>query len=46
MVSKGLVMDDKVAFKRFLHRMWFSLYPRSRRTKSSCAFEHVFLGEV
>ncbi len=33
MVSKGLLSDDKVSFKRFLHRMWFSLYPRSRRTK-------------
>ena len=35
-----------MSFKRLLHRMWFALYPRSRRTKGSCAFEHVFLGEV
>lgn len=46
MVSKGLVSDDKVSFKRFLHRMWFSLYPRANRNRGSCAFEHVFLGEV
>ena len=29
LVSKGLIADDKVTFKRFLHRMWFALYPRS-----------------
>ncbi len=46
MVSKGLFSDDVMTFKRFLHRMWFSLYPRSHRVKGSCAFEHVFLGEV
>ena len=28
LVSKGLIADDKVTFKRFLHRMWFALYPR------------------
>ena len=38
--------EDTMSFKRLLHRMWFALYPRSRRTKGSCAFEHVFLGEV
>ena len=26
--------------------MWFALYPRAQRVKGSCAFEHVFLGEV
>ena len=26
--------------------MWFALYPRAHRVKGSCAFEHVFLGEV
>ena len=26
--------------------MWFALYPRHARVKGSCAFEHVFLGEV
>ena len=26
--------------------MWFALYPRHQRVKGSCAFEHVFLGEV
>lgn len=46
MMSKGLISDDPVSFKRFLHRMWFSLYPRARRTRGSCAFEHVFLGEI
>jgi len=46
LVSKGLIADDKVTFKRFLHRMWFALYPRAHRVKGSCAFEHVFLGEV
>ena len=44
LVSKNLIQDDKNAFKRLLHRMWFALYPRSWRTKGSCAFEHVFLG--
>ena len=29
LVSKGVIADDKVTFKRFLHRMWFALYPRS-----------------
>ena len=41
-----LSSDDKTHFKRVLHRMWFSLYPRERRVKGSCAFEHVFLGEI
>ena len=45
LVSKNLISDDKNALKRLLHRMWFALYPRSRRVKGSCAFEHVFLGE-
>ena len=44
LVSKNLIQDDTNAFKRLLHRMWFALYPRSWRTKGSCAFEHVFLG--
>ena len=46
LVSKNLISDDKMAFKRLLHRMWFALYPRSRRTMGSCAFEHIFLGIV
>ena len=46
LVSKNLIANDKNAFKRLLHRMWFALYPRSWRVKGSCAFEHVFLGEV
>ena len=46
MISKGLISDDMGSFKRFVHKMWFSLYPRERRVKGSCAFEHVFLGEV
>ena len=41
-----LSSDDKTHFKRILHRMWFALYPRAQRVKGSCAFEHVFLGEV
>ena len=41
-----IIGEDTMSFKRLLHRMWFALYPRSRRTKGSCAFEHVFLGEV
>ena len=44
--SKGLIGEDTMSFKRLLHRMWFALYPRSWRIKGSCAFEHVFLGEV
>ena len=45
--SKGKI-KDQVSFRKFLHTMWFSLYPRDHRRKvnSSCAFEHVFLGEV
>ena len=46
LVSKNLISDDKMTFKRLLHRMWFALYPRSRRTIGSCAFEHIFLGIV
>ena len=46
LVSKGLLSEDVGAFKRLLWRMWFSLYPRDWRAKGSCAFEHVFLGEV
>ena len=47
MVEKGLLSsDDKNLLKRMLHRMWFALYPRAYRVKGSCAFEHVFLGEV
>lgn len=47
LVLKGLLSsDDKTHFKRILHRMWFALYPRAQRVKGSCAFEHVFLGEV
>ena len=45
--SKGKIKDE-VSFRKSLHNMWFSLYPRDHRRKvdSSCAFEHVFLGEV
>ena len=45
--SKGKIKDE-VSFRKLLHNMWFSLYPRDHRRKvdSSCAFEHVFLGEV
>ncbi len=32
MVAKGLLSDDLQVFKRFMHRMWFSLYPRAKRT--------------
>ena len=46
LVSKNLIADNKMGFKRLLHRMWFALYPRANRSKGSCAFEHVFLGEV
>ena len=45
-IAKLTLGEDTMSFKRLLHRMWFALYPRSRRTKGSCAFEHVFLGEV
>lgn len=44
---KGLLKtDDPQYFRRILHRMWFALYPRAYRAMGSCAFEHVFLGEV
>ena len=33
MVDKGLLSDDIGSFKRFLHKMWFSIYPRARRVK-------------
>jgi len=47
MVEKGVLgSDDPELLRRILHRMWFALYPRDRRTKGSCAFEHVFLGEI
>ena len=36
LVSKGLIADDKVTFKRFLHRMWFALYPRLVKGISIC----------
>jgi hypothetical protein len=42
----GLLKDDLAVFRRVLHGMWFALYPRANRVKGSCAFEHVFLGEV
>ena len=35
MVGKGLLPDDITVFKRFLHRMWFSLYPRAKRNAGS-----------
>ena len=39
---------SETAFKKFLHQMWFTTYPRSHRdlVNGSCAFEHVFLGET
>ena len=43
---QGLLRDDSAVFRRVLHGMWFALYPRAHRVKGSCAFEHVFLGEV
>ena len=46
LTEKKLINGEKAAFRRLLHRMWFALYPRSHRIKGSCAFEHVFLGEV
>ena len=47
LISNGLLnSEDKADFKQILHQLWFSLYPRSHRVKGSCAFEHVFLGEL
>lgn len=46
LVSKGLLREDPKVFRHLLHRMWFALFPRAHRVKGSCAFEHVFLGEV
>jgi hypothetical protein len=45
-LTSGLLKDDPAVFRRVLHGMWFALYPRANRVKGSCAFEHVFLGEV
>jgi poly(U)-specific endoribonuclease len=28
MVEKKLMSEDEMTFKKFLHRMWFALYPR------------------
>ena len=48
-MSKGSfeAAKDKAAFAGFLHKMWFDRYARSKRSNgpTSCAFEHVFLGE-
>ena len=48
LTSKGLIQNSN-HFKTILHKMWFALYDRNHRiqteTGSSCAFEHVFLGE-
>ncbi|XP_022204352.1 poly(U)-specific endoribonuclease homolog [Nilaparvata lugens] len=44
--QKGLFNEDRQAFKEWLAKTWFTLYSRGFRTKSSSAFEHVFLGEL
>lgn len=45
LATKGKAPKDKIAFKKELYRIWFSLYRRGTRN-DSCGFEHVFVGEV
>lgn len=44
--SKGIVSDNFQDFKRVLTSLWFDLYGRGGTSRSSSAFEHVFVGEV
>lgn len=45
LVAKGKAPEDDLAFKKYLYKIWFSLYRRGTRNDSS-GFEHVFVGEV
>eukprot|EP00548_Thalassiothrix_antarctica_P006006 CAMPEP_0194130756 /NCGR_PEP_ID=MMETSP0152-20130528/1722_1 /TAXON_ID=1049557 /ORGANISM="Thalassiothrix antarctica, Strain L6-D1" /LENGTH=501 /DNA_ID=CAMNT_0038825365 /DNA_START=165 /DNA_END=1670 /DNA_ORIENTATION=- len=41
------VPSDRAGFIKFLHKIWFKLYSRSRGSRGdSSGFEHVFVGEV
>ncbi|KAJ8768352.1 hypothetical protein K2173_021505 [Erythroxylum novogranatense] len=46
LISKGIVSEDKQDFKRILTSLWFDLYSRGGTSRSSSAFEHVFVGEI
>ena len=45
--GRFVIAEDRTAFTKLLHKMWFDRYTRSKRSNgpTSCAFEHVFLGE-
>eukprot|EP00850_Spirogloea_muscicola_P021750 SM000260S09946 [mRNA] locus=s260:94241:96342:- [translate_table: standard] len=46
LAAKGLAPQDPGQFKAMLLRLWFALYGRNGGMRSSCAFEHVFVGEI
>ena len=45
-LSAGLAPKDDQGFKRFLKKIWFTLYSRTHDILTTSAFEHVFMGEV
>eukprot|EP00252_Welwitschia_mirabilis_P005500 TRINITY_DN15976_c0_g1_i2.p1 TRINITY_DN15976_c0_g1~~TRINITY_DN15976_c0_g1_i2.p1 ORF type:complete len:429 (-),score=75.99 TRINITY_DN15976_c0_g1_i2:82-1368(-) len=46
LVAKGIVPEHYGDFKRMLKSLWFDFFNRHGARNSSCAFEHVFVGEV
>ncbi|KRY40244.1 Poly(U)-specific endoribonuclease -like protein [Trichinella spiralis] len=38
--------DSMETFKQWLKKLWFTTFPRRKRTVDSSAFEHVFIGEL
>ncbi|CAL0331187.1 unnamed protein product [Lupinus luteus] len=46
LASKGIVSGSYQDFKRMITGLWFDLYGRGGTSRSSSAFEHVFVGEI
>lgn len=47
LVAKGKAPKDDASFKKFLYKLWFGLYARTKTgILDSSGFEHVFIGEI
>ncbi|KAL1129821.1 hypothetical protein AAG570_012765, partial [Ranatra chinensis] len=44
--SNGLTPSNDRGFRQQLEDLWFTVYPRGFKKRSSSGFEHVFLGEL
>lgn len=46
LASKGVISESNEEFKEMMRSLWFDLYGRGGGSRSSSAFEHVFVGEI